>query len=48
MPITAKPFGCEEQFDWGADIRSVFHDGRLVIRVLRNRNQDDDIEVNRA
>jgi hypothetical protein len=45
MPIKAKPFGCTEQFDWGADILSVVYDGRLVIRVLRNRNMGDGIEV---
>ena len=45
MPIKAKPFGCSEQFDWGADIHSVSYDGHLVIRVLRNRNRDDGIEV---
>lgn len=45
MPIKAKPFGCLEQFDWGADIHSVSYDGRLAIRVLRNRNKDDGIEV---
>ena len=45
MPIKAKPLGCNEQFDWGADIHSVSYDGRLVIRVLRNRNKDDGIEV---
>lgn len=45
MPIKAKPFGCLEQFDWGADIHSVTYDGRLVIRVLRNRNKDEGIEV---
>lgn len=45
MPIKAKPFGCQEQFDWGADIHSVFYDGRLSIRVLRNHNEDAGIEV---
>jgi hypothetical protein len=45
MPITAKPFGVQEQFDWGADIHSVCYDGRLVIRVLRNRNRNDGIEL---
>ncbi|MBW3499914.1 hypothetical protein [Janthinobacterium sp. NKUCC08_JDC] len=45
MPITAKPFGCQEQFDWGADIHSVAYDGGLSIRVLRNRNTDDGVEV---
>jgi hypothetical protein len=45
MPIKAKPFGCLEQFDWGADIHSVVYDGCLVIRILRNRNRDDGIEV---
>jgi hypothetical protein len=45
MPIKARPFGCLEQFDWGADIHSVTYDGRLVIGVLRNRNKDDGIEV---
>lgn len=45
MPLKAKPFGFLEQFDWGADIRSVSYDGRLVISVLRNRNKDDGIEV---
>lgn len=45
MPLKAKPFGFLEQFDWGADIRSVSYDGRLVIFVLRNRNKDDGIEV---
>lgn len=45
MPIKVRPFGCQEQFDWGADIRSVFYDGRLSIRVLRNRNKDNGIEV---
>lgn len=45
MPIKARPFGCQEQFDWGADIHSVFYDGRLSIRVLRNRNKDAGIEV---
>ncbi|WP_426210042.1 hypothetical protein [Massilia sp. TWP1-3-3] len=45
MSIAAKPFGCQEQFDWGADIHSVAYDGRLVVRVLRNRNKDDGIEV---
>jgi hypothetical protein len=48
MPIKAKPFGCLEKFDWGADIHSVAYDGRLVIRVLRNRNLDDGIEVSFA
>jgi len=45
MPIKAKPFGCQEQFDWGADIHSVFYDGSLSIRVMRNRNKDDGVEV---
>lgn len=45
MPIKAKPFGCLEQFDWGADIHSVIYNGQLLIRVLRNRNRDDGIEV---
>jgi hypothetical protein len=45
MPIKARPFGCREQFDWRADIHSVIYNGRLVIRVLRNRNKDDGIEV---
>jgi len=45
MSIKAKPFGCLEQFDWGSDIHSVAYDGRLLIRVLRNRNKDDGIEV---
>jgi hypothetical protein len=45
MPIKARPFGCQEQFDWGADIHSVSYDGTLSIRVLRNRNRDDGIEV---
>lgn len=45
MPLKAKPFGCLEQFDWGADIHSLSYDGRLVIRVLRNRNREDGIEV---
>jgi hypothetical protein len=45
MPIKAKPFGCLEQFDWGSDIRSVVYDGHLVVRVLRNRNREDGIEV---
>lgn len=45
MPIKAKSFGYQEQFDWGADIHSVSYDGRLSIRVLRNRNKDDGIEV---
>lgn len=45
MPLKAKPFGCEEKFDWGADIHSVLYDGRLVIRVLRNRNKNYGIEV---
>lgn len=45
MPINASAFGCLEQFDWGADIHSVSYDGRLSIRVLRNRNKDDGIEV---
>lgn len=45
MPIKVIPFGCQEQFDWGADIHSVLYDGRLSIRVLRNRNKDDGIEV---
>jgi hypothetical protein len=45
MPLKAKPFGCLEQFDWGADIHSLSYDGRLVVRVLRNRNRDDGIEV---
>lgn len=45
MPIKARPFGCEERFDWGADIHSVFYDGCLSIRVLRNRNREDGIEV---
>ena len=45
MPINARPFGCQEQFDWGADIHSVVYDGHLSIRVLRNRNKDDGIEV---
>lgn len=48
MPIKAKPFVCFEQFDWGADIHSVSYDGRLVIRVLRNRNLNDGIEVSFA
>ncbi|MFC0350638.1 hypothetical protein [Undibacterium danionis] len=45
MPINAKPFGCSEKFDWGADIHSVVYDGQLLIRVLRNRNRYDGIEV---
>ena len=45
MPIKARPFGFQEQFDWGADIYSVYYDGGLVIRVLRNRNRDKGIEV---
>lgn len=45
MPIKAKPFGYNKQFDWGADIHSVSYTGQLVVRVLRNRNQDDGIEV---
>lgn len=45
MPIKASPFCFQEQFDWGADIYSVYYDGGLVIRVLRNRNQDEGIEV---
>jgi len=45
MPLKAKPFGRQAQFDWGADIHSIVYDGRLSIRVLRNRNQDDGIEV---
>jgi hypothetical protein len=45
MPIKATPFGFLEQFDWGADIHSVTYDGHLVIRVLRNRNRDNGIEV---
>jgi hypothetical protein len=45
MPLNAKPFGCPVQFDWGADIHSVIYDGRLSIRVLRNRNKGDGIEV---
>ena len=45
MPIKARPFGCQEQFDWGADIQLVCYDDRLSIRVLRNRNKDDGIEV---
>ena len=45
MPIKVKSFGCREQFDWGADIHSVSYDGHLSIRVLRNRNGEDGIEV---
>jgi hypothetical protein len=45
MPIKARPFGGLEQLDCGADIHSVVYDGCLVIRVLRNRNRDDGIEV---
>jgi hypothetical protein len=45
MPIKARPFGCQEKLDWGADIHSVLYDGCLSIRVLRNRNEDDGIEV---
>jgi hypothetical protein len=45
MPIKTRPFGCEERFDWGADIHSVSYDGPLSIRVLRNRNREDGIEV---
>jgi hypothetical protein len=45
MPLNAKPFGCQAQFDWGADIHSVIYGGRLSIRVLRNRNKGDGIEV---
>ena len=41
MPIKARPFGCQEQFDWGADIHSVSYDGGLSIRVLRNRLLDE-------
>jgi len=35
----------QQQFDSGADIHSVSYDGRLSIRLLRNRNRDDGIEV---
>jgi hypothetical protein len=45
MPLKAKPFGRQAQFDWGADIHSIVYDGPLSIRILRNRNQDDGIEV---
>jgi hypothetical protein len=45
MQIKARPFGYHKQFDWGADIPSVSYSGQLVIRVLRNRNKDDGIEV---
>ena len=45
MPLKARPFGYLQQFDWGADIHSVSYDGRLIIRVLRNRNNDDGVEV---
>jgi len=45
LPIQAKPFGFFERFDWGADIAAVSYDGRLVIRVLRNRNEAGGIEI---
>jgi len=45
MPIKARPFGCREQFDWGADIHSVTYNGQLVIRVVRKHHKDDGIEV---
>ena len=45
MPIRAEPYGFQEKFDWGGDIHSVSYDGRLVIRVLRNRNRQEGIEV---
>lgn len=45
MPLKARPFGWQERFDWGADIHSVFYDGCLSIRILRNRNREDGIEV---
>lgn len=45
MPLKARPFGWQERFDWGADIHSVFYDGCLSIRILRNRNREDGIGV---
>ena len=45
MPIKAKSFWYQEQFDWGADIHSVSYDSCLSIRVLRNRNSNNGIEV---
>jgi len=45
MGIKAQPFGIQEKFDWGADIHSVAFDGRLVIGIKRNRNENGEIRI---
>lgn len=45
MGIKARPFGFREKFDWAADIHSIAYDGRLVIGVRRNRNENGGIKI---